>query len=59
MAGIKNRVYRIFEKAGAFLVDLWKLDQPEKGKTGMYQELLSLSLGKKTAVRNYYIKKYP
>ena len=57
MAGIKNRVYRIFEKAGVFLVDLWKLDQPEKGKTGMYQELLSLSLGKKTAVRNYYIKK--
>ena len=57
MAGIKNRVYRIFEKAGAFLVDLWKLDQPEKGKTGMYQELLSLSLGKKTADRNYYIKK--
>ncbi|MDO4323003.1 MAG: hypothetical protein Q4C61_10795 [Lachnospiraceae bacterium] len=50
-------VRRIFERAGEFLVDILKLDQPGKGKSEMHQELVSLSMEGKTAVRNYYIKK--
>ena len=42
---------------GVFLVDLLKLDQPGKGSRGLYQDLISISAGKKMAVREYYVKK--
>lgn len=47
----------IFELWAGFLVDRLKLDQPGKGKAGLRRELISLSGGRKKAVRNYYIKK--
>lgn len=49
-----------FEKnrMGVFLVDLFKLDQPRKGKQELYQDLLSISeAGGKNVIRQYYIKK--
>lgn len=48
---------RGIQKMGAFLVDLLKLDQPGKGKPELQQELSVLSVGSRTAVRDYYIRK--
>lgn len=42
---------------GEFLVDALRLDQPGKGKDGIAGELIALSTDRKTAVRNYYIRK--
>lgn len=44
-------------KWGAFLVDLLKLNQPGKGNARLIGDLISLSAGKRTAVRNFYIHK--
>lgn len=44
-------------KWGAFLVDRLKLNQPEKGNARLNEELLSLSAGRRQAVRNFYIRK--
>ena len=45
------------KKWGAFLVDMLKLNQPGKGNARLIGELISLSAGKRTAVRNFYIHK--
>lgn len=50
-------IKHVFEKMGEFLVDLLKLDQPGKGKTGIHGELVSLSSEGKAAVRKYYVRK--
>ena len=50
-------IERIFEKVGELLVDMLKLDQPGKGKSGIHQELISLSTEGKAAIRKYYVKK--
>ncbi len=42
---------------GEFLVDVLRLDQPGRGKSGIYQELVSLSTEGKSAIRKYYVKK--
>ena len=52
-----GKIKRLIEKSGEFLVDLLKLDQPGKGKLKLQQDLVSLSTGKRMAVRNYYIRK--
>ena len=52
-----GKIKRLIEKSGEFLVDLFKLDQPGKGKLKLQQDLVSLSTGKRMAVRNYYIRK--
>lgn len=44
-------------KWGAFLVDLLKLNQPGKGNARLIGELVLLSAGKRTAVRNFYVRK--
>ena len=44
-------------KWGAFLVDLLKLNQPGKGNARLIRELVLLSAGKRTAVRNFYVRK--
>lgn len=45
------------KKWGEFLVDLLKLNQPGKGNARLIGELISLSAGKRTAVRNFYVRK--
>lgn len=52
-----GKLKSLIEKTGGFLVDLLKLDQPGKGKLELQQDLISLSTGKRMAVRNYYIRK--
>ena len=47
----------LIHKWGAFLVDLFRLNQPGKGNARLIGELISLSAGKRTAVRNFYIQK--
>lgn len=46
-----------FRKAGMFLVDRLGLGRPGKGNRELCQELVSLSMGKQSAIREYYIKK--
>ncbi len=46
-----------FRRIGVFLVDRLELGKPGKGNQELYQELVSLSMGKQSAVREYYIKK--
>ncbi len=53
----KKKRGNIFEKMGVFLVDLFKLDQPGKGKQRLQQELISLSRGGRAAVRSYCVRK--
>lgn len=48
---------KLYRKMGVFLVDLLKLDQPGKGKQRLQQELVSLSLKGRSAVREYYVRK--
>ena len=50
-------IKKIFEKVGEFLVDVLKLDQPGRGKSGIHQELVSLSTEGRAAIRKYYVKK--
>ena len=45
------------KKWEVFLADLLKLDQPEKGNARLIGELISLSAGRRQAVRNFYIRK--
>ena len=52
-----NWLKKAFYSLGAFLVDCFKLGQSEKGRSELHQELISLSSGKRTAVRNYYVRK--
>lgn len=52
-----NSIKKIFAVMGVFLVDLLKLDQPGKGKQKLQQELVSISMQRKSAVRNYYVRK--
>jgi hypothetical protein len=52
-----NPIKKSFERMGEFLVDRLKLDQPGRGKPELQQEITALSLGKKSAIRTYYIKK--
>lgn len=56
----KRKVTRrnIMEKMGEFLVDRIKPDRPGKGTQRLQQELIALSGEGKTAVRDYYVKKY-
>lgn len=46
-----------FRRIGEFLVDRLELGKPGKGNQELYQELISLSMGKQSAVREYYVKK--
>lgn len=46
-----------YRKTGVFLVDQLKLDRPGKGKQRLQQELVSLSLEGRMAVREYYVRK--
>ena len=48
---------KAFTAVGAFLADFFKLDRPGKGNEVLVQEIVSLSAGSRTAVRNYYAKK--
>lgn len=46
-----------WRKTGAFLVDILKLDQPEKGGGALRQELAALQVGRKETIRAYWIRK--
>jgi hypothetical protein len=52
-----NQMKKIIERMGEFLVDRLGLDQPGKGKPELQQEIVALSMGKKSSVRAYYVKK--
>lgn len=52
-----EKIKVLFDRLSVFLVEGLKLDQPGKGKDKLQQELISLSGGRKTAVKKYYIKK--
>lgn len=43
---------------GVFLVDLFKADQPGKGKQELREELTALRVGSNETVRAYYIRKF-
>ena len=45
------------EKTGVFLVDILKLDQPERGRGTLRQELTALQAGRKETIRAYWIRK--
>lgn len=42
---------------GVFLVERFRLDLPGKGRQELQQELITLSAGSKSAVKNYYVRK--
>ena len=46
-----------FHRTGMFLVDRLGLGRPGKGNRALCQDLASLSMGKQSAVRDYYIRK--
>ena len=46
-----------WRKTGAFLVDILKLDQPDKGGGALRQELAALQVGRKETIRAYWIRK--
>lgn len=52
-----NKIKDVFTVMGEFLVDRLKLDRPGKGTSELHQELVSLSSGRRTAVRKYYVRK--
>lgn len=55
---MRYKKIRESNKMGAFLVDLLKLDQPEKGSPELHQDLIAVSAyGRRTAVRTYYVRK--
>ncbi len=53
----KNNLYEKCMKLGVFLVGILRLDRPGRGTRELQQELISLSAGSRTAVRNYYARK--
>lgn len=57
MNRMKNAVKNTFIQMGEFLVRVLKLDGSGKGKLGLQQEIVSLSAGRKSSVREYYAKK--
>ncbi len=57
MNRMKNAVKDTFIQMGEFLVRVLKLDGSGKGKLGLQQEIVSLSAGRKSSVREYYAKK--
>lgn len=52
-----KRIRRIFEKAGELLVDWLRLDQPGRGRKGLWQDLEALNTEGKASVRSYCIRK--
>ncbi|MCD8396464.1 MAG: secretion protein F [Lachnospiraceae bacterium] len=52
-----GKIESFFKKMGAFLVERLRLDTPGKGKLKLQQELIALSAGSKSAVKNYYVRK--
>ncbi|MCD8336785.1 MAG: secretion protein F [Lachnospiraceae bacterium] len=52
-----GKISSFFEKMGVFLVERLRLDAPGKGKLQLQQELIALSAGSKSAVKNYYVRK--
>ncbi|MCD7884415.1 MAG: type II secretion system F family protein [Lachnospiraceae bacterium] len=52
-----GKIHRNIQEFGAVLVEKLRLDQPGKGKQELQQELIALSAGSKTAVKNYYVRK--
>lgn len=57
MNRVKNTVKDTFIRMGEFLVRVLKLDGSGKGKAGLQQEIVSLSAGRRSSVREYYVKK--
>lgn len=53
MSGLKC----FWRKMGAFLVDILRLDQPEKGRGTLQKELTALQVGRKETIRAYWIRK--
>ncbi|MCD7818666.1 MAG: hypothetical protein LUH07_06400 [Lachnospiraceae bacterium] len=56
-AGKAKRMKVRINDMGVFLVDRFRLDRPGKGRQVLQQELIALSAGSKSAVRNYYVRK--
>ncbi|MCD8075486.1 MAG: secretion protein F [Lachnospiraceae bacterium] len=52
-----GKIENFFNKMGVFLVERLRLDAPGKGKQKLQQELIALSAGSKSAVKNYYVRK--
>ncbi|MCD7957237.1 MAG: type II secretion system F family protein [Lachnospiraceae bacterium] len=52
-----EKTKRKVQDFGVVLVEKLRLDQPGKGKQELQQELIALSAGSKTAVKNYYVRK--
>ena len=53
MSGLKC----CWRKRGAFLVDILRLDQPEKGRGTLQKELTALQVGRTETIRAYWIRK--
>ncbi len=47
----------LFRRAGVFLVDRLEPEKPGRGNQELCRELAALSMGKRSAVREYYIRK--
>lgn len=52
-----GKIGSFLNKVGVFLVERLRLDTPGKGKLKLQQELIALSAGSKSAVKNYYVRK--
>lgn len=52
-----NQIKKRIEKMGVFLVRILRMDQPGRGKSELWQELILLKLGDRDAVQNYYVRK--
>lgn len=57
MNRVKDIVKDTFIRMGEFLVRVLKLDRSGKGKLELQQEIVSLSAGRKSSIREYYVKK--
>lgn len=54
---LPEKINHKMQDLGTALVEKLRLDQPGKGKHELQQELIALSAGSKTAVKNYYVRK--
>ncbi len=52
-----RRIRSGMEYLGALLVERFRLDRPRKGSQGLHKELAALSVGSRSAVKDYYVRK--
>lgn len=57
MNRVKNTVKDTFIRMGEFLVRILRLDGSGKGKPELQQEIVSLYAGRKSSIREYYVRK--